>query len=154
MGQRVVASGCAADAHAEARPQPHEHGAHHRRQQRILSDARPDGRKTFVHGVGQGEAQGGNGGIGDEGLAKKTPAHEIAGGVQHRAGDGGTDVKPVIQKESQPQHAALGNPGEGVHVVQAEGQKGAGEKGDEQFFRERDFTRFRSKIKPRFRKIL
>ncbi len=43
-------------------------------------------------------------------------------------------MKPVIRKERKPQHAALGNPGEGVHVVQAEGQKGAGEKGDEAVF--------------------
>ena len=45
------------------------------------------------------------------------PAQQVAGGVQHQAGDGGGNVQPMVDEQRCPQHTALGDAGEGVDVA-------------------------------------
>lgn len=52
-------------------------------------DTRPQGREQLADGIAGGIAAGGDGGVGDEGFAQRSPPQNVAGDVQNEAADGG-----------------------------------------------------------------
>lgn len=130
-GQGVVTGGGAARPDAKSRADADEQRAHHGSQKGKVRDSRPQGREQLADGVAGGITAGGDGGIGDEGLAQGSPPQNVAGDVQHEAADGGGQPKPVVKQQRCAQHAALGHAGQGVDVVHAEGLQRGAEKSDD-----------------------
>ena len=82
----------------------------------------------LVELVGQREAHGRDERVGNEAAAQQPPAPAVAQQVQHKAGDSGGEGEPMVEQQRRAEHAALGDAGDGVDVVETKGQKGAGEK--------------------------
>ena len=65
-----------------------------------------------------------HGGIEYEVAPQYAPAYEVAQGVHHKAGPRRRYAQPVLEQERCAQYAAFRDPGEGVYVIQAEGEYG------------------------------
>ena len=80
----------AADAHKHS---PQDCGC-----QRKTRKIRPQGRKLLADPVDQGESAGGQGRVGNKGLAQGLPADPVADGIYNCGAEGRGDMKPVIQQ--------------------------------------------------------
>ena len=130
-GKGVVTGGGAARPDAKSSADADKQCAHHGGQKGKARDTRPQGREQLADGIAGGIAAGGDGGVGDEGLAQGFPPQRIAGDVQHEAADGGGKPEPVVKQQRGAQHAALGHPGQGVDIVHAKGLQRGTEKSDD-----------------------
>ena len=135
QGQGVVPAGGAAGPHRQPHPQPHEDRAGNRRQQRLLGQLRPQGAAPLAEPVEGGEAAARRRRAEDEAAAQQPPAQQIAQQVEGQAADRRREAEPILQQQGEPQHAALGDAGQGVDIVQAECQDRAAEQGDPTVFR-------------------
>ena len=109
---------------ADADEQRADHGG----EQRHFGQLRPERREQLVELVGQREAHGRDERVGNEAAAQQPPAPAVAQQVQHKAGDGRREGKPMVEQQRRAEHAALGDAGDGVDVVETERQERAGEK--------------------------
>ena len=84
-GQRVVAAGRAARAHAQAHADADKQRAHDGREQWHAGQLRPQRRELLKDRVEQGEAAARNGGIEDEQRTERLQPEEITRRVEHQA---------------------------------------------------------------------
>ena len=140
-GQRVVAAGRAARANAQPRADADKQRADDRRDQRHLRQTRPERIKPLKKRIERGEAAARDDGIEDERAPQRAPAADVAGRVEHKPRNGGGKAEPVVQQQRHAQHAALGDVGKRMNIVQAEGENGTA--------RERQKTFAQRKIRPK-----
>ena len=124
-GQGVVAARGSLGADAQAHAHAYEKCSGDGGQKRQIRDARPERRKGFEEGVEEGEAAPCDDGIEHEVSAHEHPSEQIAEGVHDETRPCGGYLEPVLEQQGGAEYAALGHAGEGVDVVEAEGQNGA-----------------------------
>ena len=112
-----------------------------RRDQRHLRQTRPERIKPLKKRIERGEAAARDDGIEDERAPQRAPAADVAGRVEHKPRNGGGKAEPVVQQQRHAQHAALGDVGKRMNIVQAEGENGTA--------RERQKTFAQRKIRPK-----
>ena len=78
--------------------------------------------------IDQGETAGGHSGVSDEGFAQGFPANPVTDHIDDGGGQGGGDMKPMIQQKAQTQLSALRYAGESMDIVKTECQYGASQK--------------------------
>lgn len=120
-GQCIIAAGCAARADAETHADADKERTDDGSYQRHAGQLGPERRGLLKERIEQGEAAACDDGIENEHRAERPEAEEIARGIEHEAGCGWRDAQPVVQKQREPENAALRDTGKGVHIVQAEG---------------------------------
>ena len=130
-GQGVVTRRGAARPDADTGADADEEGSRDGGDEGIAGDLRPQGRELLQKCVGGGIGSDGQGRIGNKGFSKGFPAQGVTYGVEHQGGHGGGEGKPLFQQQGQAQDAALGDVGNGVNVVNADGLNDGTDKDNE-----------------------
>ena len=91
--KRVVPRRRTAHTHADAASDTDEEGAHHRGDERIVRNSRPNGRKLLEDGVKKRIAPRSDGGINDKFAPQHLCPEEIAEKVEKEGGDGGGEIE-------------------------------------------------------------
>lgn len=133
--ERVITARRTAHADADAACCAHKNGTDDGGGKGICPNFREEGWELLKDEIGEGKARGGNGGIDHEFSPKHADAEQVTKDVENGGREGGRDMKNVIEKKGEPEHAALGDIGLGVDIIQPEGEERACKKDGERVFK-------------------